>query len=328
VRHNTVARSDESRILTSTAGTKWALRVGVNILNFGPGVSPEALLEWAQRSEALGYHSVMISDHVAITPTVRERYPEPYYDPFAALAWLAGHTKRVQLGTTVAVLPYRHPVLTARLAANIDQLSGGRFILGVGVGNAEDEFTVLGQPRSKRGVLANDCLQAVLALWTGDGPVTFHGRLVAFEDVWSIETRQQPHPPVWVGGHSEAAFRRAARYGDAWHPILRSLDSVRQSGLAGLRRAAEQEDRPVPAFCPRIKLDLRDQPIAGERVPGCGSLDQVRADLLALWELGAQHVILDWFTGDLAATQDHKRGLGMLRLLAEQVLDLTNEAVR
>jgi probable F420-dependent oxidoreductase len=304
------------------------MRVGINILNFGPGAHPEALLEWAQRAEALGYHSVMISDHVAITPSVRERYTEPFYDPFTTLAWLAGQMQRVQFGTTVTVLPYRHPVLTARLAANIDQLSGGRFILGVGVGNAEDEFKVLGQPRSRRGALTNECLQAILALWTGHGPVTFHGRLVSFDNVWSIENRQQPHPPIWVGGQSEAALRRAARFGDGWHPILRTLASVKASGLPGLRAAAERENRPAPAFCPRIKLDLREEAIAGERVPGTGSLDQVHADFRELQALDAQHVILDWYTGDLAATQDHEHGWAMLRALAEQVLDLRTEKVR
>src|SRR4051794_41216821 len=90
------------------------MKVGVNILNFGPGAEPDTLLRWAQVSEALGYHSVMISDHVAITPSVATRYPEPYYDTFATLAWLAGQTTKVQLGTTVVVLPYRHAVLTAR----------------------------------------------------------------------------------------------------------------------------------------------------------------------------------------------------------------------
>lgn len=304
------------------------MRVGVNILNFGPGANPDALLKWAQSSEALGYHSVMISDHVAITPSVRERYPEPFYDTFATLSWLAGQTKRVQLGTTVAVLPYRHPVLTARLVANIDQFSGGRFILGVGVGNPEDEFKVLGQPHGRRGALANDCLGAILALWTGQGPVTFNGRLVSFEDVSSIETFQRPHPPIWVGGSSEAAFRRAARFGDAWHPILRSIDWVQQSGLPGLRLAAEQVNRPMPRFCPRIRLDLRREPIAGERLPGSGNLDQLHADLLRLQELGAEHVILDWNTGDLAATEDHNHGWAMLALVAERVLDLHKEAVR
>ena len=304
------------------------MRVGVNVLNFGPGASPEALLKWAQLSEALGYHSVMISDHVAITPSVRQRYPEPFFDTFATLSWLAGQTKRVQLGTTVAVLPYRHPVLTARLVANIDQFSGGRFILGVGVGNPQDEFRVLGQPHSRRGALANECLESILALWTGEGPVSFHGRLVNFDDVSGIETFQKPHPPVWVGGNSDAAFRRAARFGDAWHPILRSLDAVRQSGLPGLRQAAEQEHRPVPRFCPRIRLEGRQQAIEGDRLPGTGSLDQVHADLLELQELGAEHVILDWNTGDLAATRDHQHGWAMLTLVAEKVLDLSKEAVR
>ncbi|MEA2640305.1 MAG: hypothetical protein QOF51_1699 [Chloroflexota bacterium] len=304
------------------------MRVGVNILNFGPGASPDAFLKWAQIAEALGYHSLMISDHVAITPSVRERYPEPFYDTFATLSWLAGHTKRVQLGTTVAVLPYRHPVLTARLVANIDQFSGGRFILGVGVGNPQDEFKVLGQPHARRGALANECLGAMTALWTGDGPVSFHGRLVDFDDVSSIATYQEPHPPIWVGGNSEAAWRRAVRFGDGWHPILRSLEGVKQSGLPGLRKAAEQENRPLPAFCPRIRLDLHERAIQGERVPGSGSLEQIHADLVELQALGAEHVILDWNTGELAVTQAHPRGWSMLALMAEKVLDLPNEAVR
>jgi len=270
----------------------------------------------------------MISDHVAITPSVRERYPEPFYDTFATLSWLAGQTTRVQLGTTVTVLPYRHPVLTARLAANIDLFSGGRFILGVGIGNPEDEFTVLGVPHSRRGALANECLGAILALWTGQGPVSFHGALVSFDEVSSIETCQKPHPPVWVGGGSEAALRRTARFGDAWHPILRSLEGLKESRLDVLREAADRERRAVPTFCPRIRLDVSAQATQGARLPGSGSLDQIRADLLELEKLGAQHVILDWNTGDLAATEDHNHGWEMLALLADKVLDLPNEAMR
>jgi alkanesulfonate monooxygenase SsuD/methylene tetrahydromethanopterin reductase-like flavin-dependent oxidoreductase (luciferase family) len=240
---------------------------------------------------------------------------------------LAGQT-RLQLGTTVNVLPYRHPVLTARIVANIDQLSGGRFILGVGIGNPQDEFKVLGVPHAKRGALANESLAAILALWTGEGDVSFHGRLVDFENVSAIATHQKPHPPVWVGGASEAAFRRAVRFGDGWHPILRSIDAVAETGLPGLRRAAEEQNLPVPAFCPRIRLDIRPEPIEGERVPGAGSIDQLHADLRQLQSLGAEHVTLDWNTGDLEATRDHDRGWSMLRLVAEQVMDLGNETVR
>jgi probable F420-dependent oxidoreductase len=304
------------------------LRVGVNVLNFGPGVSPEALLRWAQISEALGYHSLLISDHVAITPSVRERYPEPFYDTFATLSWLAGQTRRVQLGTTVTVLPYRHPVLTARLAANIDQFSGGRFILGVGIGNPEDEFKVLGLPRSKRGALANESLAAILALWTGEGPVSFHGELIGFDDVSSIATHQRPHPAIWVGGNSEAAYQRTVRFGDAWHPILRTMPALQQIGLPGLRHAAEEQERPMPAFCPRIRLDVREREVQGERIVGTGSLAQVRDDLETLQELGAQHVVLDWFTGDVSATINHPHGWEMLALLAEEVFDLPGEALR
>src|SRR6266850_8338087 len=110
------------------------MRIGVNLLNFGPGVTPESLAGWTQLAETLGYHFVMISDHVAMTSDVVARYPAPFYDPFVTLAWLARLTRRVELGTTVVILPYRHPLHTARLAANIDRLSGGRFIFGEGVG--------------------------------------------------------------------------------------------------------------------------------------------------------------------------------------------------
>jgi probable F420-dependent oxidoreductase len=304
------------------------VKVGVNILNFGPGVDPDALRRWAQVSEALGYHSVMISDHVAITPSVRQRYPEPYYDTFTTLAWLSGQTRRLQLGTTVCVLPYRHPILTARLTANIDQLSGGRFIFGVGVGNAKDEFEALGLPFQRRGRLANECLEVIQALWSGGPSVSYHGQLISFEGVSGSAPAQSPGPPIWVGGASESALLRTVRYGRAWHPIIRSLATVREQNLPDLVRIADKEGRPVPAFCPRIRLDLRETPAPDDRQPGVGTLGQVRADLETLAELGAEHVNLDWFTGDLEATRDHERGWQMLALLADKTLDLKNETLR
>ena len=110
------------------------MKIGVNLLNFGPAASPESLLRWTRVVEALGYHFVMISDHVAMTPDVTARYPAPFYDPFLSLAWVAAKARRLELGTTVVILPYRHPLALARLTANLDQLCGGRLILGVGVG--------------------------------------------------------------------------------------------------------------------------------------------------------------------------------------------------
>src|SRR5207245_2360992 len=172
-------------------------------------VSPESLAGWTRLAETLGYHFVMISDHVALTPDVVARYPAPFYDPFATLAWLAGLTHRVELGTTVVILPYRHPLHTARLAANVDRLSGGRFILGVGVGWARQEFEALGLPFERRGAMSDDYLAAIKTAWTSD-PASHAGSFVTFRDVRTAPRPvRAPHPPLWVGGASDAALRRA-----------------------------------------------------------------------------------------------------------------------
>ena len=255
------------------------MRFGVNILNFGPGANPTAIKHWAQVAEAVGYDFAMISDHVAVTPDVAAQYPAPFYDPFVTLAWLAGVTKRIELGTTVTILPYRNPLQTARMAANIDQLSGGRFILGVGVGWAKQEFAALGVPFEKRGALANQYLEVIRKCWTND--VILDG----------IQTgprpMRAPHPPIWVGGSSEAAMRRAVRYGDAWHPLRFQMDWLEREGLPALRRIAEEESKPVPAFCPRIKLH---------------SVDQARADIDTLERFGATEILLDTYAGKPEST--------------------------
>src|ERR687887_2465476 len=102
------------------------------------------LRSWAQTVEGLGYDLLMVSDHVVVTPDVARQYPAPFYEPFTTLSWLAGITERIRLGTTVLIVPYRHPLLVARMAANLNDLSGGRLVLGVGVGWARQEFEALG----------------------------------------------------------------------------------------------------------------------------------------------------------------------------------------
>jgi len=305
------------------------MRIGVNLLNFGPGVSPESLAGWTQLAETLGYHVVMISDHVAMTPDVVARYPAPFYDPFVTLAWLARETRRVELGTTVVILPYRHPLHTARLAANVDRLSGGRFIFGVGVGWARQEFEALGLPFERRGAMSSDYLAAIKTAWTTD-PASHAGPFVAFRDVRTGPPPvRTPHPPIWVGGASDAAMRRAVRLGDAWHPIRIRLPWLRDTGLPRLREIADQERRPAPALCPRIRLRITDSAVAEEgRIAGEGSLDQVRADLEALAALGASYVLLDTYMDDPEATRHHEPAWRMLATLAERVLDLPRETLR
>src|SRR3989442_8171367 len=250
------------------------MRIGVNLLNFGPGVTPDSPAGWTQLAETLGYPLVMIPDHVAMTPDVVARYPAPFYDPFVTLAWLARVTKRVELGTTVVILPYRHPLHTARLAANVDQLSGGRFILGVGVGWAKQEFATLGVPFERRGAMSNDYLAAIKTAWTSD-PASYNGPFVSFRDVHTgPRPVRTPHPPIWVGGARAAALRRDVRPGNAWRPIRGGRPLLRETGLPKLREIADKEGRPLPALCPRIRLRVTDTKLADDqRIAGEGSLD-------------------------------------------------------
>jgi probable F420-dependent oxidoreductase len=305
------------------------MKIGVNLLNWGPGVSPDALARTSALIEALGYHLVMISDHVAPTPDVVAKYPTPLYDPFTTLGWLAATTRRVELGTTVIIVPYRSPILTARMAATVDRLSEGRFIFGVGVGWAPQEFAALGVPFTRRGAVSNDYLQAIKTLWTQD--VASHsGAFVSFKDVHTApRPLRSPHPPIWVGGSSDAALRRAVRYGDGWHPNRVRMEWLRDIGLPKLQAFAAAEGRRVPALCPRIRLELTESPLPdAQRLVGQGTLDQMRKDLHALEALGAEYVLLDSAGDDPQATRDQEPLWRMLTTLAEQVLDLAHQTLR
>jgi probable F420-dependent oxidoreductase len=259
--------------------------LGVNVRNFGPQASPENLLGWVRFAEENGFGIAMISDHIAPTPEVNEIYPTPFYDPFATIAWLAGATTTLQLGTSVIVLPYRHPLLTARMAANIDRFSGGRFVLGVGVGWSEEEYAALGVPFAKRGRVTDEYLAAVTAAFTDD-VVSHDGEYASYRDV---HTGPRPrHLPVWVGGSSPAAIRRAVRFGAAWHPINQAPAWLRDVGIPALAKAAAEQDRPMPRLAPRIRAR-----VGPHRQPGEGTLEQVVADVREFIELGVDYLILD-----------------------------------
>jgi alkanesulfonate monooxygenase SsuD/methylene tetrahydromethanopterin reductase-like flavin-dependent oxidoreductase (luciferase family) len=256
------------------------VRLGVNVPNFGPGTDPDVLRRWALTVEGLGFDLLMLSDHIAVTPDVAEQYPAPFYEPLTTLAWLAGQTRQIRLGTTVLIVPYRHPLLTARMAANLNDLSGGRLVLGVGVGWARQEFDALGVPFRDRGRLTDLHLLAIRAAWA-DG-----------------EDYRSGPVPVWIGGNSDAALRRAVRLGDAWHP-LRFTPGWLTGALDRMNVIAADLRRPHPALVPRIALQLTRSPVTGEdRLTGQGTIEQVTGDLEQLRSLGADTVILDPFNGD------------------------------
>jgi alkanesulfonate monooxygenase SsuD/methylene tetrahydromethanopterin reductase-like flavin-dependent oxidoreductase (luciferase family) len=247
------------------------MHLGVNVPNYGPGTDPGVLREWGRITEGLGLDLLMVSDHVVVTPDVAVRYPEPFFEPFTTLSWLAAITTRVRLGTTVIVLPYRHPLLLARMVGNLDELSGGRLVLGVGAGGARQEFEALGVPFAERGRLTDEYLAALREARSAQSPV-----------------------PIWVGGNSAAAIRRAIKFDAAWHPLRVTLPFLRDA-LAS---------HTLPALAPRITLRITDSPVGdAERLAGTGSLEQILDDLGELRRLGADTVVLDPYHGDPEETR-------------------------
>jgi len=260
------------------------VRIGVNVPNFGPGTDPEMLRRWAQIVEGLGFDLLMLSDHVAITPDVAAQYPAPFYEPFTALSWLSAVTSRIKLGTTVLIAPYRHPLLVARMAANLNRLSGERLVLGIGVGWARLEFEALEVAFETRGSLTDEMIATVRHAWADDSDYRA-GRI-----------------PIWIGGNSEAGLRRAVRFGDAWHPLRNTVGWLTDAH-ARLTAMADEQRVEAPAFAPRIALRMTEAPVTRtDRLAGEGRSDQVIEDLESLRLLRTDTVVLDPFDGDPTET--------------------------
>lgn len=306
------------------------MKLAVNLINFGPGATPESLEGWVEMSQRLGYHGLLTSDHVTITNDVSERYPAPFYEPLSTLGWLAAATTDMMIGTTVSVLPYRSPLETARAFANVDQLSRGRCILGVGAGWAEEEFKILDVPFDSRGPMTTDYLKAIKALWSAD-IASYHGEFVNFDDVHTTpRPHQRPHPPIWVGGNSAPSMRRAILHGTAWHPIRPTTHGFVTDMLPTFRRMAEQLERPMPDLCPRIRLRVTNTPRPDdERIAGEGTVEQIHADLATFAELGCTWVMLDTYHDyNVDELGDNEFAWNMFETVASDIFDLRNERLR
>lgn len=179
---------------------------------------PAEMRRLAEAADRLGYFYLAVSDHVAIPRELAARMSTVWYDTIATLSWCAAATSRIRLMAYVAILPYRHPLDSAKAYSTVDALSGGRLILGVGTGHAEGEFEALGVDYKKRGRLLDESIDAVAEAFREEFP-THEGKAFRFSDV-GMKPRpvQKPRPPIWVGGSSKAAIRRAAERGDGWLP--------------------------------------------------------------------------------------------------------------
>ncbi|MBI2562975.1 MAG: LLM class F420-dependent oxidoreductase [candidate division NC10 bacterium] len=208
---------------------------GAHIFGVGALADPGPLGDVARLAEDLGYHSVFVADHVIMPRKLGSRYPYskdgtfPYdpdknwLDPMVALGYLAARTTRIRLGTSITVLPMRHPIIMAKQIATADHLSGGRVIFGAGVGWMAEEFALLGASFHDRGRRMDEYLRLMKVLWTERDP-RFVGQHFQVSDCgFAPKPVQKPHVPVWVGGESPAALHRAARLADGWHSAGTSL---------------------------------------------------------------------------------------------------------
>src|SRR5690348_3758934 len=192
------------------------MRLGIHLPHIGQKAGPEAIRRAAMQAEELGFADVWVSEHI-IVPTERAYPPSAiFWDPVLTLTWAAACTSRVGLGTSVLVLPMRHPLPLAKELATLQNLSEGRLILGAGVGWLEDEFAALGVPYRERGKRMDEGIAMMRAVWNDD-PVSFAARTIpAVIDDMRILPKPEKPIPIWIGGSSEPALKRAARL-DGWH---------------------------------------------------------------------------------------------------------------
>jgi probable F420-dependent oxidoreductase len=287
------------------------VRFGISVGNsgrFGVERGIDACLELARRAEGLGYDSVWVNDHIVLPRQPRTPYPyspdgaflmpwnSEFHEPLIVLSALAAVTQRVELGTSVLVVPYRHPAVTAKMLATTDLLSGGRVVLGAGVGWLRDEFEALGLPAAHfehRGGVTEDYLRAIKEMWTNTGPSRYTGTYVSFRDVGTFpKPARRPHPPIVIGGKGVHALRRAVLLGDGFQALMSDVDEL-AAEVEGLRRWAKLDRRDPGELEVQLArpVQLHERPIDGTRAPLAGSIEQVCEDLRGYARAGLCHLI-------------------------------------
>ena len=286
------------------------MKFGVTIPNNWGIEDPQQVLAFGPMAEELGYDSVWVMDHLFNNGYIRERLGgKPYYNPLATLSYLAATTKNVLLGTSVLVLPYHNPIELAKYTATLDQMSGGRVTLGVGVGAMTEEFNALGISMKRRGSLTNECIAIMKELWTKEDP-SYHSRRWNFSDLkFSPKPLQKPHIPIWVGGASPGALERAATMGDGWHPsgVVAEDYSISRRNIQELAMAAGRDPESL-TWSARVEVEAHGAPSsdrAASRARISGSnVDQMIAGIAAYQTAGVEHVVLALNTGEVARITD------------------------
>ena len=309
------------------------MKIGMGIPETGPQATRAALAAWVARAEGLGFAHFTVSDHIVIPGAIGSTYPDSEtgavsgwgesVEQLTFMAYLAAITTSAQLVASVMVTPLRGAMHTAKTIATIDVLSEGRMVLGVGVGWLAEEFeAVQAPPFKERGRVTDEYLQAFKLLWTAENP-SFHGDHVRFDNViFEPKPVQKPHPPIWVGGESLPAMRRAVRHGDAWHPIdsnpRHRLDTLERvaGGIARLHRLAEDNDRDPATIGVALYTGwstTEERADDGQRKMLTGAEATIAEDIQALEAMGVSDLLLGFRRDTLEAS------LGNMQYFADDI---------
>lgn len=291
------------------------MKVGFTLAGRGLFAQTDALCTLAKHGEALGFDLLSSGDHIVIPRHITSRYPYTasgefpgsgsgeYLEQLTVLSFLAGQTTRIQLVTSVLIVPHRNPLVAAKQLATLDVLSQGRVVVGVGVGWMREEFEALGLPPfAERGVVTDEYLRIFKELWTNDNP-SFKGQYCRFDDLDFLpKPVQKPHPPIWVGGESRRALRRTARFANGWYPIAANpqfplaAPQQLQAGLERLAAFAEAEGRTLDEFdiVYRVHEYHLRQTSGPARRPFDGTADDIASDIRHFEALGVTHLVIDF----------------------------------
>ena len=302
------------------------MQIGFNLPISGPLSCPDAVVQIAQQGEALGYDYLTLTDHIVLPNLQVPGYPysesgeffaegpERRHEQLTTAAYIAAKTSRIGLVLAVMVVPHRPAVLAAKMLATIDVLSGGRLVVGIGAGWLQAEFeAAVTTPFAARGAVTDEYLRAFRELWTEETP-RLDGDRVRFDRIiFEPKPVQKPYPPIWVGGESPPALRRAARLGDAWYPIgsnnrhlLDTLPRYR-AGIDRLRRLTPEAGRDPASVALTYRVKRYGEAVPerasdGNRRLFSGTTADIVADLRALRDLGVSAVDIDFERPDAAAS--------------------------
>ena len=276
------------------------MKVGISLPQLGPQASAENLIRVARTAEAVGYDSAWVLERTLWPISPKEPYPaspdgslpdayQLVFDPLETLTFVAAHTSKIRLGTSVLVLPYHTPIQLARRIATLDVLSGGRVDVGVGAGWSRDEFEAAGTPFERRGARCDEFLQAMKEIWTKD-PVSFDGEFYHIpESMVGPKPLQKPHPPIYVAGYGSYAFERAAKYGNGWNPAGVPSWEWLEGMIKQLHETARRTGGDAMAVVLRSFTIVIPQ--GGKRAPMMGTLDEVKEDIDRLRDIGVTELV-------------------------------------